>query len=224
VSNGVSSDALLHGAWYALEQAGRLLLSAVTLADADHWSTAAGIAMLAREEMGRSRLLRQLAEAVRSGRSMTPSEVQSACKKHPAKQKAAAVSTTMRSFKGTEIADLLQRRMSTEPGSAEWHVLDRQVGVVTDATAKRMPGDRDRLRMQAFYTDILPDGNGWQRPWEISKQTALDAIIDAINDYAPERDRLRDEVIFEDHPNMAHARATMIPQPVLPMVRWSPPV
>lgn len=220
MNKSVSSDVLLHGAWYSLEQAGRLLLSAVTLADAGDWSTATGIAMLAREEFGRSRLLRQLDEQVRSGRSMTASQVQSACDDHAEKQRAAATSTTMRTVRGTGLDDLLRQRMTAKSGSPEWHALDRKLKTATDAKAKRTPEDRHQLRMKAFYTDILPNGDGWRRPWEISNQAAIDAIVDAVNDYAPERDRLRDEVIRVDHPEMAFARTTMNPQPVLPLPRW----
>jgi len=48
----VTEQTLLHGAWYALEQAGQLVDSAVTLVDAGAFSTATGVAMLGREELG----------------------------------------------------------------------------------------------------------------------------------------------------------------------------
>jgi AbiV family abortive infection protein len=176
--------------------------------------------MLAREEFGRSRLLRQLAEKVRSGQSMTSCQVQNTCDDHAEKQRAAATSATMRAVQGTGLGDLLHQRMKVEPGSPEWHALERKLQTATDAKAKRAPEDRHQLRMKVFYTDILPQGEGWRRPWEISRQEALDAIVDAVNDYAPERDRLRDEVILVDHPEMAAARTTMNPQPVLPLPRW----
>ena len=215
----ISSEFLLHGAWYSLEQAGRLLVSAVTLADAGEWSTATGIAMLAREEFGRSRQLRQLPDKIRSGQSLTSSQVQSACDDHAEKQRAAATSITMRAVRGTGIGDLLYQRLMAEPGSSEWQALEGKLQTVTDAKAKRVPEDRHQLRMKVFYTDILQDGDGWRRPCEISREEALAAIIDAVNDYAPERNRLRDEVILTDHPEMAAARLTMHPQAVLPQPR-----
>jgi hypothetical protein len=59
MTNPVTAQTLWEGSWLALEQAGRLLRSASILWDSGDPSTAVAIAMLGREELGRSRLLRQ---------------------------------------------------------------------------------------------------------------------------------------------------------------------
>jgi AbiV family abortive infection protein len=75
----VTEQTLLHGAWYALEQAGQLVDSAVTLVDAGTFSTATGVAMLGHEELGSYRILRRLANEVAKGvRVMSVVEVRSA--------------------------------------------------------------------------------------------------------------------------------------------------
>ena len=63
----VSEQTLLQGSWYALEQAGRLLRSAVALFESGDPSTAVAVAMFGREELGRSRILRVLAQQVKAG-------------------------------------------------------------------------------------------------------------------------------------------------------------
>ena len=215
----VSADTLYRGAWYALEQAGRLLDGAVSLANVEQWSTATGLAMLAREELGRSRLLRRLASKVSDGHAMTPAQVQDSCEDHVEKQRASAMSTTLRAHQDSGLGTVLRQRMSVEPGSAEWHLIDRQLEVVTAAKARRAPKERHGLRMRAFYTDIAANGNQWRRPAELQRVESFEAVVDAINDYAPERDRLMNEAAGADHPEMEAARVAMNPQPVLPLVR-----
>src|SRR5713101_1274908 len=78
----VSERYLLEGAWYALEQCGRLLHDAITLYEAGRYATASGIAMLAREELGRARILLALAEEVHAGRPLTLVELEGAIADH----------------------------------------------------------------------------------------------------------------------------------------------
>jgi hypothetical protein len=62
-----TADTLRQGAWYVLEQAGRSFHAAAVLADDGDPITGAGLAMFGREELGRSRILRVLADRVDSG-------------------------------------------------------------------------------------------------------------------------------------------------------------
>jgi len=59
---------LLEGSYYALIQCGRLLTSAVILYKASDYSTAAGLAALSHEELGRSWYLRVQRKKVVRGR------------------------------------------------------------------------------------------------------------------------------------------------------------
>jgi AbiV family abortive infection protein len=220
VGQTVSSDTLLQGAWYALEQAGRLLHSSATLFEADDHSTATGIAMLGREEIGRSRILRRLADKVREGKYISQKEVENACEDHVEKQRAAVLSTAMRTSPGERLDDLSQTLIHESPSSASWQAAHKELQIATDAKTKRTQDDRHLLRMRCFYIDLPPSGERWERPSEIGWQVAKDEICYAVNDYAGERDRLRDEVIESDEPNMAAVRLTMNPYPNLLPPRW----
>jgi AbiV family abortive infection protein len=57
----VSAATIVRGAWYALQQEGRLLHSAVAVFATGDASTALALAMLAREELGKANMLRDLA-------------------------------------------------------------------------------------------------------------------------------------------------------------------
>jgi AbiV family abortive infection protein len=220
MSQAVSAKVLWQGAWYALEQAGRLLHSSVTLFEADDWSTATGIAMLGREELGRSRILRELAEKAGKGEALSRDDVQAACEDHVTKQRAAVLSTTMKAANGTGLGDLLQARMSENPQSEKWRDADAKLKVVTDKKTKRLPTDRHEMRMQCFYVDLKDNGDGWRRPCDVTRDQAQAFISDAMNDYAVQRDRLREEVIESDDPLMAAARREMNPPPSLSSPRW----
>jgi hypothetical protein len=69
----VSARVLLEGVWYSLEQCGFLLRDAVTLYNHQGRVTAVGLAMLAREEMGKARILLALwRNVVDKGPSLPP--------------------------------------------------------------------------------------------------------------------------------------------------------
>jgi AbiV family abortive infection protein len=212
-----TAQTLLQGAWYALEQAGQLLDSAVTLIDADKFSTATGVAMLGREELGRYKILRKLADDVAKGRVMSVDDVQAACDDHEDKQKAAQLSSTMRTQQGTRLGDALRMRHHEAPRSDAWREAGDVLQGATDATIKRTPADRHRLRMQSFYVDLQTNGASWNRPREIPVQKARDEVTNAVNDYAVQRDRLLGIAV---DPEMTSALNTINPTPHLAIPRW----
>jgi hypothetical protein len=63
----VSEKSLVEGVWFAMEQAGRLLHTAVQVFNSGDSSTSIALAMFAREELGRSRILLDLAYEVHCG-------------------------------------------------------------------------------------------------------------------------------------------------------------
>ena len=75
----VPEQTLPQGSWYALEQTGRLLRSAVVLFESGDPSTAVAVAMFGREELGRSRILRVLAQQGKTQRCRGQEVVQGAC-------------------------------------------------------------------------------------------------------------------------------------------------
>jgi hypothetical protein len=110
--------------------------------------------------------------------------------------------------------------MREDPGSEEWQQAFKAVELAISTKRKRQPQDRHEMRERALYVDLDPTGTAWLRPVTLDSARCLDEITDAVNDYAVERDRLRDEVLDLDFPEMAAARANMDPKVILPEPRW----
>jgi AbiV family abortive infection protein len=216
----VTAETLLQGAWYALEQAGRLLQSAAVVADNCDPITGAVLAMFAREELGRSNILRTLAARMKAGELLDARDVKDACDDHVRKQSASAFSTTLRTKPPSGIDGALRKMLSSAPGSPDWESAKGVADVATNAKRKHNPLSRHALRTSSLYVDINDTGLGWQRPCVLDVSIALSEITDAVNDYATERDRFRDEVLAEDYPEMALALASMKSKVTLPAPRW----
>src|SRR5215467_306493 len=95
MTTNVTEQTLLEGSWYALEQAGRLLESATGVFESGDVSTALALAMFGREELGRSRLLRDCAGEVGKGKSLQPDAIERRCVDHVKKQEASAFATRL---------------------------------------------------------------------------------------------------------------------------------
>jgi len=216
----VSEAVLLEGSWYALEQAGRLLHAAVGVYDRGDPGTALALAMFGREELGRSRILRTLADKVAAGAFFSAAKVKKRCEDHVNKQRAGALGTTLRVVPSSQLAAALQARASSVPGSADWVAARDVIRAASDAKTKRDPQDRHGTRENAVYVDLDSNGTSWSRPCTIAAAVAREHIEDAVGDYAYECDALRDDVIAADCPNMAKARAGMQPVPVLLAAVW----
>ena len=216
----VSEKVLLEGSWYALEQAGRLLRASVVLFDSGDAGSALALAMFAREEFGRSRILRDIAAKVEGGACFSASDVAKRCDDHVQKQRASATSTTLRVQPPSALAQALQSALTHGPRSDEWVASRKVINAASMTKTKRDPADRRRKRENGLYVDLDPNGTTWSRPCAITAADARPEIEDAVNDYATECDRLRDEVIAIDFPKLAMARAGMQPSPVLLPPIW----
>lgn len=216
----VSDTVLLQGSWYALEQAGRLLYASTAAFDTGDTSTGLALAMLGREELGRSLLLRNLADEVLSGKLLSSTDVQKRCDNHVKKQKAALLSTTLRVTPPGKLADAVQAQSVAKWGTLAWREARNHIESAISAKLKRDPDDRHRKRMRALYVDLNPDGLTWSRPSNTDRTTAREDIEDAVNDYATARDALRDEFILTSFPKMAAVSLSMNPAPNLVEPRW----
>jgi AbiV family abortive infection protein len=211
----ISEDVLLQGFWYALEQAGRLLHSARLLFENFDWSTAAGVALLGREELGRARILSTLANDVRSGKKLTAATVRVAYGDHVKKQEAGTSGVSIKGTPGTTVDRLIRKVLHNDPSSEDWRTARAQLDVPTTRKARRLPHDLHEQRMASFYVDLKQDALGWRRPSEIGREEALDVVVQANNDYSVELARLGDDVIETDFPQLAAARRAMSPKPEL---------
>lgn len=216
----VSESLLLEGSWYALEQAGRLLGAAVGVFDDGDAATGLVLAMLGREEIGRARILRRLADEAATGVCFEAADVTRQCGDHVTKQRAGTFCTTLRVVPPSQLAAALQTGVRSAPGSAEQIAAREVIRAASEAKAKRDPQDRHDLREIALYVDLDSSGTTWSRPCAVASTDARAHIEDAVGDYAIECDALRDDVIENDFPKMAKARAAMNPAPILLEATW----
>lgn len=225
----VTEQTLLEGSWYALEQAGRLLRSATSIFESGDFSTALAVAMFGREELGRSRLLRECSREVHDGKPLQAHEITKRCEDHVRKQAASAFGTTLRPPANSQLGMALHAVSAYQPGSAEWNKANDVINSAVEAARKRQPHDRHEARCDGLYVDLNDLGTGWLRPIDISKEEARTHISDALNDYAQEVDRLSNEGLhptLEQHaPHvrasaMAAARAAMSQSVEIPRLVW----
>ncbi len=193
MTRNVSEQTLLEGAWFALEQAGRLLHSAKVLFEIGDFSTAVAVAMFSREELGRSRLLRDCSRDVRNGQVLQAKDITKRCQDHVVKQNASVGSITLRTTNDTELGKALQTQWEYAPSSEQWKRAESFINSAHEAKQKRQPDERHQLRCSSLYVDINGMGTDWIRPFKIDKEEARNHIYDTSNDYAHEVDRLTNE-------------------------------
>src|SRR5437867_4893873 len=100
---------LRQGAWYALEQAGRLLESAALVFNNGDSATGLGLAMFAAEELGRSSILRDLAKGADAGEKIYPENVREACDDHVVKQKQGISAIAFHTHRDTGLGRLIMK-------------------------------------------------------------------------------------------------------------------
>jgi AbiV family abortive infection protein len=214
----VDQQYLLKGAVYALEQCGFLLHDANVLYKAGSYASAVVLAAFAREELGRWKLLLKLREEVVGGKQLTIDDVKQSCGDHEAKQKAAMLSTTMRTDRDSTLGRLLNTRLTAKPGSSEWNAADKQIKAIDDKLKKRTPGDRHEQRMSALYVDPI-SSTDWNRPcMNETKETAYAFIVDVVNDYGVQASQryAQLDLIKVVNPELYEALTSWTDRPAMP--------
>ena len=215
MSNHVSSENLLKGAIYALEQCGLLLRDANVLYQSRSHASALALAAFAREELGRWSILLDLRRKVINGEQVTLDEVKEQCVVHVRKQAAGMMSLTLRTQQDTGLGKLLNVRMKSAPDSDEFKVAEEQLKKLDRQRKNRIPDDRHKQRMSALYVDIA-SADGWTRPSkEISREAARDFLNDAVNDYSSQRNS---RCVFDSE--LQEALAQWLNRPELPVCEW----
>jgi AbiV family abortive infection protein len=189
----VTSQVLLEGLVYALEQAGRLLQSATLLYQNSDYAGAVVFTAYAREEIGRSYRLRDLRKKVISGEILSSQHVTDACKDHVEKQASGQLSTVQRAESQDEgLGKLLGTKLSSHPYSQEWKAATNTLDGIAERQRKRAPNDRHELRMRALYVELNKCGSGWNRPRDIPQETVRRFLEEATNDYRLVYDHVQD--------------------------------
>jgi AbiV family abortive infection protein len=198
----ITAQYLLEGAMYALEQCGILLHDAVILYNNGSYANAIVLAAFAREEMGRSRILREFRkDIVERGVSVTLGEIKEKCENHVKKQEYAQLSVTQRfSSQQGRLAQLSRVRIRSHPQSDEWKDADKELNKITKLQKKRTPEDRHKERMSALYVEPNEYGTRWSRPKEKTQEAAKIFIEDSANDYRVQRENIRQWLEYHSIP------------------------
>jgi AbiV family abortive infection protein len=214
----VTKDILFKGAWYAIEQCGLLLQHAVMLHDAKAYSTAVAVALFAREELGRYKILLDFWEKADGKRkNPTVDEIKKACDAHEEKQRRAQLSLMYRAEGPGKLSDLLRARIENRPGSPAYIQAEEEIKKLDETTIKRTPKQRHLSRMKALYVDLNDTGTSWNRPCELFARQSEDCLTHAANDYAVQQGNLQSGMV---NPNLGAALEAWPERPELPRPVW----
>jgi AbiV family abortive infection protein len=211
----MGEEELLKGAWYALEQAGVLLDISVGLFDAGERSTAVGLAMLGREELGRHHILRDFAKEATT-ESVSVREVRTKCADHIEKQANAVNSHVFKPPRDSALGKAIRIGLHEPPSSPNAIAARRVIDSAVKAQRRRLPHERHERRMQAFYVDVTDSGE-WARPLTFPREEAREIVEHAVNDYSGVFHNLGIESYA---PDMTSVGKSMEPAPQLRPPRW----
>ena len=125
----VTGQCLLEGAAYAQEQCGLLLNDATILFNSGSYAGALLLAALAREELGRSRILFDLHLAVvEKGETVTDKDVQRKCADHVTRQGKALLSIVQRADANTTAGKLMKTVLSEKPMTQVYKEAEAKLG------------------------------------------------------------------------------------------------
>jgi AbiV family abortive infection protein len=212
----VSPRVVLEGAWYAFEQAGFLLGSAVTLFDAGQYATAVGLALLAHEELGKHRILVDpWWETQTKGAQFSVGKIQKGYESHPEKQRRGQLSVI---FHGL-LPDWIRKALMGGAEAPTYEDARRELDQILRRLARRTPNERHRTRMDAHYVDIEASGNAWNRPVDISRERALDIVQQASSDYSVRHHNMGIWLASQD--SLLHPEAGALRAWVEAVKKWS---
>jgi AbiV family abortive infection protein len=195
------------------------LRSATEVFDSGDHATGVVLAIFGQEELGRSRILRRLAESAAAGENFSATDVQKACDEHLVKQREAVMAITLND-PGEPFDRLIRDTLTLTLGTEEYRQADARLQEALRAKGRRLPQERHEMRMSALYVDFDDDGVSWKRPSHFSRAKAYDVICGAVNDYAGQYDPGRIAIIEEGFPPMAAVRTAISHELNLPSPRW----
>lgn len=211
----LDAEDLLHGAFYALEQGGRLLHDAVYLFGQQRYASAAVLGVFAREEIGRFKILvQERNEALNSG-PRSVEEIRKRCSSHEHKLRNAPAGMSLQyNANAPGLEGLHADAQSTEFQEAH-AILDKRMR----RKAKRQPAHTHSTRTAALYVDVDPATKMWNRPADITPATAGMLLQDVANDYAHRYSYIHNPNDYYREPFqsfLAWAERPTLPEPVWP--------
>jgi AbiV family abortive infection protein len=179
-----SSDTILFGVFSALRQAWELLGAATVLQHAGKFSSAYGLAVFSREEIGKSKLLEKHWEASVAGRLLSTHDLNSGDLMNHAKK--------LRAVGKILSQGVMSQGMPPDPGSSEETELVCQLRRI-NLRARELDPERTHLaRQRAFFVEIHKGGVAWHTPWAAFDSTrSSQEILEAESAYLVRRRALK---------------------------------
>ena len=206
----------MHGAMYAMEQAGHLLHDALALYKSGRYASSTVLSVFAREEIGRSAILLEMRQNVFASGSVVSAEaVVKACDDHVAKLTRGRGGITFE-WGPERSADL--KGLWADPQSEDSKKAHAMVDDWVERKAGRDPNDTHRKRMRALYVE--PKDTGWNRPCETVKEDARRLLQDVANSYGARHGNLYivDEALAKAL--TAWKQCPTLPEPIVVPASW----
>jgi AbiV family abortive infection protein len=195
-----------------------MLRGAVRLSDADDHVNGLALAMLAREEIGRHRILIDLVRRSKAGEVVTDAAIARATSDHLAKQQAGVLSVVIDFSHDGAYSKLLKQRAAAV-GTPEYSALAKEVDRVVDRRRKRLSAERHSHRVSAQYVDLNDTADGWNRPNDIPQRNAVSSITHAVNDYVAARESVSLD-FYPLYQELAAELEAWPERPQLPQAVW----
>lgn len=209
----VTATDLLHGAMYAMEQAGRLLHDGNLLYRQGRYSSAVALAVFCREELGRAKILLENRKRVLAGEQVSLVSLRTQCDDHVEKLRRGQTGFIIRW--AAEQSDKIKGLFS-HPQSSESREAHRVAEEIAKQRKQRDPHDMHQMRIRALYVEPSETG-GWNRPCDISQEEARRLLEDVANDYALRTNPVQLQI---KDPELAAAIAQCHDRPPLPDPVW----
>ena len=176
----IDAENILEGAYYAMEQAGRLLTDAVSLYEQRRWPSSLVLAVFSMEELGKAETLyRRALDAEETG-AKSVEHVMSGQSHH---------ATKLREGRGLLTIDASVGFWGEppDPDSPENAAIMRQLAETQEIAVRNAPREAHQARMRALYVDLGND-EVWIRPVDTPPNDAY-LIVSAANIEYGERKR-----------------------------------
>jgi AbiV family abortive infection protein len=182
MASGVTSQFLVQGYAYSLEQCGLLLRDANILYRTQSYASTVVLATLAIEELGKSTILLDFRRQVLDGETITRDDIEKRFRDqraHITKQEAGMLSIDLTDDDDPEFGKLLRVTMESDRQSPEWQAASAALARIQARKRKRLPTERHQARTDALYVDLKSESE-WKRPVVSTSRSYATTLLRAV--------------------------------------------
>jgi hypothetical protein len=216
----VTAQFLLEGSVYALEQCGLLLRDATALFKAGSFASSILMAGLARESLDKAGRLRGLRERVLHGRGLVLPEIDAEFGEQDVEGVLAGAGADLRAPHNPRGEARINKQLTDASSAGGYRQGDLFAELARREQARLTREEREALRAGCLH--VRPDGGGvhWSRPKDHSREEARRFLLDALSDYAREKDRIETGLCRPEDAGYVSAVRAWSDRPKLPTPAW----